>query len=279
MIPKLALGTFFGDNVTSYAVAGLRLSEWTYASELRLPRHAHERAYLNMVLSGGHTESYGRQCIEHLPFTVVFHPEGEIHENHFGPVETRVFDVETEPHWLERARQYGQPLDQPAVFARSMPVWLMTRLYNELHDLDPVSPLAIEGLVLELLAAVSRHPDPIPERQAPRWLRRVRGVLQDRFANRLSLDEMAREAGVHPDHLTRAFRCHYHSTIGDYVRRLRIEYACRELITTDTPLGEIALTAGFTDQSHFTRIFRRQMGMTPAQFRRDFRRRRFHTMR
>jgi AraC family transcriptional regulator len=77
--------------------------------------------------------------------------------------------------------------------------------------------------------------------------------------------------GVHPAHLARVFRQQYGCTLGDYVRRLRVEFACRRMTTGDTPLVEIALAAGFADQSHFTKTFKSLVGITPAEFQRQFR--------
>jgi AraC family transcriptional regulator len=48
---------------------------------------------------------------------------------------------------------------------------------------------------------------------------------------------------------------------------LRIEYACNELATTESPIVDIALSAGFCDQSHFTRTFKRLTGLVPSQYR------------
>src|SRR5437667_238344 len=73
--------------------------------------------------------------------------------------------------------------------------------------------------------------------------------------------------GVHPAHLARAFRARYGETLGEYVRRLRLEWAAGEMIATDKPLTFLAVEAGFCDQSHFTRAFKRQFGITPARFR------------
>jgi AraC family transcriptional regulator len=116
-----------------------------------------------------------------------------------------------------------------------------------------------------------RHRVARPERTPPRWLLRARDLLHARFTQNLSLDEIASEAGVHPVHLARVFRRHFECTPGDYLRKLRVESACRQLTSSDMPLSEIALSAGFADQSHFTKNFRRLMQMTPGEFRRNFR--------
>jgi AraC family transcriptional regulator len=87
----------------------------------------------------------------------------------------------------------------------------------------------------------------------------------------LSLTSLAEAIGIHPVYLASEFRRHYRRSIGAYVRRLRVDYACRQLTTTEAPLAEIALAAGFADQSHFSRTFKSHVGMTPLAYRRDAR--------
>ena len=131
----------------------------------------------------------------------------------------------------------------------------------------------MEGLALEMLAEASRRPVSFSERWPPRWLRRARELLHARFTESLSLDGIAEAVGIHQSHLARVFRQQYRCTMGDYVRQLRIDFACRQLSTSDAPLVEIALAAGFADQSHFSKSFKRLMGLTPGEFQRRFQRR------
>jgi AraC family transcriptional regulator len=72
---------------------------------------------------------------------------------------------------------------------------------------------------------------------------------------------------VHPTHLAREFRRHCRCPPGEYVRGLRLEQARRELATSETPLAQIAVTAGLSDHGHFCRAFKRHMGLTPTEFR------------
>ncbi len=101
----------------------------------------------------------------------------------------------------------------------------------------------------------------------PQWLERVRNNLEQRFAEPLKLSEIAAEAGVHPVHLAREFRKHYGTSVGEYLRRVRIEYACRELMGSNVAVTNIAFAAGFADQSHFSRTFKRLCGTTPGRYR------------
>ncbi len=72
-------------------------------------------------------------------------------------------------------------------------------------------------------------------------------------------------------HFARTFRAAHGVSVGAYVHRLRAEYAARELARTSTPIAAIASAAGFADQAHLTRVFRRLTGATPARFRASFR--------
>ncbi|HLK61072.1 MAG TPA: helix-turn-helix domain-containing protein, partial [Chthonomonadaceae bacterium] len=74
-----------------------------------------------------------------------------------------------------------------------------------------------------------------------RPLRQAQALLHTQFAENLTLSQMAETVGVHPMHLARLFRQHCRCTLGDYVRQLRVDYACRELASSDASLVEIAL--------------------------------------
>jgi AraC-like DNA-binding protein len=82
------------------------------------------------------------------------------------------------------------------------------------------------------------------------------------------LRDIAAASGVHPSHLATAFRRAFGCTVGEVKRQRRMARAIN-LLARDTPLAEIAAACGFADQSHFTREFRRAVGTTPANFRRN----------
>ena len=98
-------------------------------------------------------------------------------------------------------------------------------------------------------------------------MQKARDFVHDRFQESISLADVADFAEVHPVSLARAFRRTYHCTVGDYVRKLRIEFACQKLTGSDASLVEIALSAGFSEQSHFSRTFKRLIGLTPSEYR------------
>lgn len=121
--------------------------------------------------------------------------------------------------------------------------------------------------MLELVAGLSRQLNIPLEPKRPRWLERARDILEAEFHDSISLTRVAEAVDVHPVHLARVFRKHLRCTPGEYVRHLRIDFACRELSQSDASLVEIALAAGFAHQAHFSRVFKAQTGMTPSEFR------------
>jgi len=142
-------------------------------------------------------------------------------------------------------------------------------LVRELAVADDAAPLALEGLTLELLAIlIRRRRESARPGPPPAWLRRVREALIDRHPERgLRIADLARVAGVDPAHLARAFRAHYGTTAGAYLREIRVQRAAAALARPSAALSQIALDAGFADQSHFTRVFRTAYGVTPQRWR------------
>jgi len=106
-----------------------------------------------------------------------------------------------------------------------------------------------------------------PGGQPPRWLTEVKDLLHERFREQITISSLARQADVHPVYLASTFRRKYGHSIATYVRELRVDYASRQLAESETSLATIAQAAGFSDQSHFSRIFKRITGMTPAAYR------------
>lgn len=261
----------FGDILKTFVGSELRLTETLCPPSLEAPRHSHELFQFCLIIEGGFSEKCGQKTRECAPLTLITHPPDELHANRYYSSGAHCFVVEIEHQWLSRAREYSLVLDRSAEFNQGVSVWLAKRLYNEFYRADGASGLAMEGLTLELMAEVSRRQVTTPESALPRWLEQAREFLHAHFSDEMTLESIARTVRTHPVHLARVFRRHYGCTVGEYVRRLRVEAACRELSSTDAPLPQIALAAGFYDQSHFSRTFKKIVGLTPTAYRASFR--------
>ena len=269
--PTLQPGCYYGRILKNCEVGDFILTESLYEPDTKIAQHSHSQSYFCIVLQGGYRETYDRRVRDCKPSTVVFHPPGEVHEDHFCETGGRLFRLEMKQLWLERARQRGSELDGATDFAGSTIGWLSSRLYKEFYQMDPLSPMVIEGLSLEMVGEAGRMSIKLRTRRPPRWLERAKEFLHDTFHEDSSLGKIANLTGIHPVHFARVFRQFYGCSVGEYIRRLRIDYASRQLSTTDTSLAEIGAAAGFSDQSHFSKSFKLITGMTPAQYRIIFR--------
>jgi len=249
----------------SREIAGFGVLESLYPPKLRQPRHTHTLASFSFVLAGSYMEKYDAQSQMRQSSTIVFHPPQESHAVDFQS-EVRILSVQVDSKKLNYLRERAIVFDSSASGRTKTICWLGHRLYQEFCRTDSVSALAIEGLIFEILAEAFRARD-MSERNSPRWLDQAEDFLRDHFSESVVFDDVAKIAGVHPVHLARVFRKKHGCTIGEYLRRLRVEFACRQISTTDTLLGEIAHAAGFADQSHLTKTFKHHFGLTPSQYR------------
>jgi AraC family transcriptional regulator len=249
------------------AWAGFAIAEALYPPNSKQPRHTHTLASFSFVLSGRYLENYGAHSATRQPSTIVFHPPQESHAVIYQSEPVRILSVQLDPTRLAYLKDHSIVFDETASRRTETINWLGHRLYREFRHADSFSGLAMEGLVFEMLAEASRAPATAND-AAPRWLRQVEGFVRANFMLSFTVDDLAHSAGVHPVHLSRVFRRKHGCTIGEYVRRLRVEFAAKQLVTSETALSDIALTAGFADQSHFTNTFKSHFGFTPAAYRR-----------
>ena len=263
MTLKLAAGQFYGGNRRILDMNGVRLSERHYQGDLITPLHAHELAHFCYVLAGRYTERLGRRTEHRARSTLVWYPPGFPHaERHY--VSGRHFLIELDKHKFE---EWGTHITEPGLVLNGRSRWWANQLHSEFHWADDFSHLAIEGIILELVAAVGRAGGRGERGRAPRWLSAVEELLNENYVTPPNLATLAETAGVHPIHLSRTFRRWHKSTIAEYIRQLRIRKAAALIEGSDQPFAQIALIAGFADQSHFVKSFKRVTGMTPSQFR------------
>lgn len=253
----------------SLDVDGFCVTNAWFPPGLRLPPHTHDRASFAVMIEGSFDVRIAGRTHECPSGFVITEPVAERHGNRVYRAGARVVVAQPQPDREDLGEACGHLLDRVRHFRHPGIAALASRLARELEAPDAVTPLAVEAGVLEMLALAARL-DGAGGREGrpPGWLDRVRDLLHARFLDRLRTADLAREAGVHPVHLARVFRAHVGVPVGEYVRTLRLDWAARRIVSTQDRLSDIAVDAGFADQSHFTRAFRRHAGETPARLRR-----------
>lgn len=260
---------FSGREVARREFDGFSVVESLYRPNQAIPKHSHEQAYISIVLRGSYTEECESTAWDCDPGQTILHTVGECHSDRFHRNGAHVLNLNPTPQLLTRLCDYDAvSVNSRTIFKSAHSTQLGLRLHKELSSNDTLSDLAIEGLTMELLAEVFRQREIGLKPRGCDWLGRVTEILHDRFQESVMLGELASSVGVHPVHLARAFRKRYLCSVGDYLRKLRIEAACHALMNSDTPIVEIALRCGFSDQSHLCRTLKQYTGMSPRHFRR-----------
>jgi AraC family transcriptional regulator len=244
----------------------VRTTRAWFPAEAVLAWHSHDRPILAVMVAGGfETRIRGKRlgCGAGFAWT---EPVGEPHSNHVGSL--GALAVVIEPDWDREDTRIFEPLIGSIRLLQSAFVTTEAqRLLAEMGTADAFRPLAVESNAITLLALAARldHHDGDGNRR-PGWLARVREALHDDWRHH-TLDSLAAIANVHPCHLAHVFRDRVGESIGAHLRRLRLNWAVGQLAATSRPISEIALAAGFSDQSHLTRLCRRQFGAPPARLR------------
>lgn len=258
-----------GTLVRKVEVGDLVLSRTVYPPQLHLTRHVHRQPFFSLVLRGGFTEIGDSSSFDCRPSSLIFRAGDQAHSNQFHDAGAECVRVELGPFLDRYGRDRLDPLRSAAFQAGGPASWLALRLADELSYVDDCSPLVIEGLVLETLGMLARTSQATGPRP-PTWLAAARDLLEEKFDEPFDARALASAVGVHPVHLSRSFRTAFGCTMGDYLRRTRIEHACVELRRGEVVLADLALAVGFSSQSHFSAAFKRLLGKTPAQYRAAF---------
>jgi AraC-like DNA-binding protein len=110
------------------------------------------------------------------------------------------------------------------------------------------------------------------KKKIPAWAKELKEIIQDQIDTNLtlSLKEISKELDIHPAYLSREFSKYFEDlSFGEYIRKLRIEKSLQLMHELKYSLTDIAYLTGFSDQSHFTRIFKKHTGKNPSAYRKN----------
>jgi AraC-like DNA-binding protein len=259
----------FGEELKKLKVGGFVLTQTYHPPRLILPRHDHECANINFTINGSFKEIFGSQPQEATDLSILIKPAGEHHANRYGEAGAHGFIIEVLPHKLETLRRFTKLFDATAHIRGGLLPAFLKRIHKEFWTMNgAAAELMIEGLILEMLAEAARREIKVSSSEIPPvWLQKARDFIHATFAERTGLSEVAAAADINPTYLARMFRKFYGCSIGEYARRLQLEFAARELTESSRTLAEISAAAGFYDQSHFSNAFKLYFKITPAGFR------------
>lgn len=242
------------------------LTATAYAPRLHLPPHAHTSAFLLFVRDGAFVEHWGRRSERYDRLACIFRPALDEHANDFDDRGAILTAVDVSAAWVDRLRETGFSGERFSVQSAFVQQF-GDRLDAELAAPDSMSEMVVEALATEVIVFGSRWRGRHERTRRSFCAERARRLIERDFASPVSLAGIAASVGVHPVHLARQFRASEGCTVGEYIRQVRVAFARQQLSASARPIAEIALAAGFSDQSQLTKSFKRVTGQTPAAYR------------
>jgi AraC family transcriptional regulator len=262
---KLERGKYFGDTLHAIDINGIVLTKSNYEIKTSLPLHYHQNPYFCYVLNGSYSEHSTKKHLACSAGDIIFHPFETKHYNDFNENNSCCFNLELSASWAERI--FESKLNLGAIIKTNKPEIqkLFIKIYREFNDYDLLSPLMIEGIMIQALITFSRSSHPILSNSY--HIRKVKKYIDELYFTNPGLSELAGISKTSPEHLVRGFKKSFNRTIGEYMREVKVSHACNKLKNSSQSLIEIALETGFCDQSHFTRVFKKLIGVTPLEYR------------
>lgn len=245
---------------------GLHAYEAAYDPWSRLPEHGHAAPFFTYVLRGSYVERAGHHARQCTRGAVIFHDQ-ESHANDVGGAGTVSFNVELDPElWRELTDAVGVGTALVGRVLGGDIEWAALRAWREFRQADTSNTLAVEEAIV-LLCEATRCAYTRGRFEPHQRLDRCIAYLDAHLVEVHRLAGVARIAGVHPMHLAKLFRRRFGYSMGEYLRRRRVAWACAQLTHGKETITTIAQNAGFADHAHFTRTFVRVTGCTPRGYR------------
>ena len=246
------------------------VSAW-FPPHARLASHTHAQAVFGIMLEGSFRTRILNRDVDYVASGAWTEPAEELHANTAGHRGAHVIVVQPAAAATDLAHDCRRLLDEIVYLQSTELMGEAARLDAECALQDDLSPLVVEGTALAMLARGARlYRSRRHHEREPRWLTEAVEYLRAHRLDHISLTDVATNVGVHPSRLAHQFRARLGVSPGEYVRRLRLEWAAQRLRDDDgASIAEVALHAGFYDQSHFSRMFRRHFGLAPAAWRRS----------
>lgn len=229
-----------------------------------MPPHSHPNGYFSFLMEGTVKETVNGHTYQRSPGMVVYHPAYIPHINLLTASRATLFHIE----WMGIK---GDLLNNPDDFKDLQIVFdekiikLIRSIYNDTYSEDDNSTLLQKGFDLFLNAEKSNCKKRFLKR--PDWLEHLLNYININYYHTLNLETLAEEVGKHPVHVSRTFKKYMLCPISSYIAKLRVEEASAKLKNDDLSLAPLAYDLGFSDQSHFSRVFKEYVGVSPSVYR------------
>lgn len=254
---------YLGNTKNSFATAqGIAVVETEYNQKVYEGWHSHNNAHITLFLNGGTTEKRKNFSETLGPGSLLFYHSDELHLNQDTLFPSRNINIEIEENLL-RELQMSESVLEKSIQNEAFTKFLILKIFKETLSADAFSGDNITMLFSQLSGA-QNHLDRFEK--SPFWVKGLTELLNDCWNENPNLQDLAQVLQVHPITISKHFPKYFGCTLGEYMRRIKINRSLALIQSPDSNLTEIAFQCGFADQSHFIRTFKNQTGFLPKQF-------------
>lgn len=260
----LTKGEYYGSQNAEVSFNGVLLSEYTYTGE-KTDWHYHENPYFMYVLQGNMMDCNKKMKTLCPPGSLMFNNWQETHYGSKHSKDASGFHLEFEKSWLEKSGvslnllEGSQRIDHPQVH------FLFAKLYREFILSDQYSEVSVEQILVQICDSLSQLKS-IYSLKCPTWIDHLKELLHYDTTD-LSLEYLSNQLNVHPVHISRTASKFLSISLGEYIRQNKLKRALPLLMEGSQSLTEVAYQVGFSDQSHFNRVFKTYFKTNPSTYR------------
>ncbi|PKB16562.1 AraC family transcriptional regulator [Flavobacterium sp. 5] len=258
-------GEFYGQTNKTINLEGITLTDTVYTQD-KVDWHYHENAYFTFILQGNVIEGNKKEIYNCSEGSLLFHNWQEPHYNIKPEGFTRGFHIELEKSWFDNLEFNTTNLQGSINIANPDLKFLLYKIFKETTVDDGTTQLAIQVSLLETLSKMLQD-QKLEISKKPTWVSEINMILNDQFSENLTLDYLSENLNIHPVHLSRDFSKYFNCSLGEYIRKLKVQRSLQLISQRKLDLTSIAFDCGFSDQSHFTRCFKEINGNTPSEYR------------
>lgn len=245
----------FSDGVIFSAVSANRFE--TGLDEL----HFHENPIINFILEGSSVERINSGVKPRIAGDIRFYRAGDLHQVNIKSYPSRLLGFELESEFF-RWNDFSEEKINLAISKNPAAKHFFLKIYKEYLTADALTDFSIQMLFFGIISET----ETLLKSKKPAWTKQLYQLLNDRWNENLSLQELSATVNVHPVTISKYFTKYFGCSFGDFMRNLRINKSLSLIKNSRLSLTEISHQCGFADQSHFTRNFKNLTGFLPKDF-------------
>jgi len=259
---KLETGEFYGNHYQKTAFKNFTITDTEYTHR-NVDWHYHENPYFTFLLQGKLFESNKKESYYLKPGSLLFHNWDDAHYNIKPPEFTRGFHIELNKNWFTNFEIDIRDFEGSINIQNPLVKTSVNSIFMESKINDSYSKMSIENLLVDIFGSMKNSNQ--KEQKRPVWVNQLQELILEQEMD-YSLKNLSDILQVHPNHLSREFSRYFGTSLGNYIRLIKVNQAFNLIVSNQLSMTEICYNCGFYDQSHFITTFKRIYRTTPSKF-------------